>query len=260
MDNSTALVTAASGLERYMMGDKNTVLKDSTVAQISAYVYYNAQVIAKLTQNKSFQSRFTKTIFDQIQKDFGAYVDSQARVKPKSLHHVYEWKRIGQPNARLFKLNVISQDGMSFKIGYQFLDSKTLVPTDKGIHRHVFKDKAIIMEKGTPVTIRPRFSERLVFEVSGETVFLAKGRAVTVNRPGGKAATNQFSLAYARFFSGNLVNNSIKSSGFQKLFGGAMGKALRVPAGIKKVQYKFVPNTIRLQADAALHQAFGGVL
>ena len=78
MDNSTALVTAASGLERYMMGDKNTVLKDSTVAQISAYVYYNAQVIAKLTQNKSFQSRFTKTIFDQIQKDFGAYVDSQA--------------------------------------------------------------------------------------------------------------------------------------------------------------------------------------
>jgi len=260
LDNSTALVTAASGLEKYMAGDKNTVLKDSTVAQISAYVYYSAHVIAKLTQNKSFQSRFTKTIFDQIQKDFGLYIDSQARVKPKSLHHVYEWKRIGQPNARLFKLRVLSQDGISFKLGYEFLDSKTLVPTEKGIHRHVFKNKAFVMEKGIAVVVRPRFAERLVFDVPGGTIHMPKGRPVTVNRPGGKAATNQFSLAYARFFSGSLVNNSIKNSGFQKLFGGAMGKALKVPAGIKRVQYKFVPNTIRLEADAALHQAFGGVL
>lgn len=260
MDNSTALVTAASGLEKYMLGSKNAVLTDSTVAQISAYVYYSAHVVAKLTQNKSFQSRFTKTIFEQIQKDFGNYIDSQARVKPKSLHHVYEWKRIGQQNARLFKLKVLSEEGISFRLGYEFLDSKTLVPTDKGVHRHVFKDKASIMEKGIPVTIRPRFSERLVFDVSGGTVYMPKGRSVTVNRPGGKAATNQFSLAYGRFFSGNMVSNSIKNSGFQRLFGGSMGKALRVPAGIKKVQYKFVPNTIRLQADAALHQAFGGVL
>lgn len=260
MDNSTALVTAASGLERLMAGDKNTVLRDSTVAQISAYVYYNAQVVAKLTQNRAFQSKFTKTLFDQIQKDFGAYIDSQARVRPKALHHVYEWKRAGQPNARLFKLKVVSQEGITFKLGYELLDSKTLVPTDKGVHRHVFKNKAMIMEEGMPVIIRPRFSERLVFEVPGGTVFLPKGRTVTVSRPGGKAATNQFKLAYGKFFSGNLVNNSIKNSGFQKLFGGAMGKALKVPAGIKRVQYKFTPNTLKLQADFALHQAFGGVL
>ena len=260
MDNSTALVTAASGLERLMIGDKNTVLRDSTVAQVSAYVYYSANVIAKLTQNKAFQSKFTQTLFDQIQKDFGAYVDSQARVRPKALHHVYEWKRAGHPNARLFKLKVVSQEGITFKVGYEFLDSKTLVPTTKGVHRHVFKDKAMIMEQGIPVIIRPRFSERLVFEVPGGTVFMPKGKPVTVQRPGGRAATNQFKLSYAKFFSGNLVNNSIKNSGFQKLFGGAMGKALKVPAGIKRVQYKFVPNTLRLQADFALHQAFGGVL
>lgn len=260
MDNSTALVTAASGLEKYMLGNKNTVLKDSTVAQISAYVYYSAHVIAKLTQNRAFQSKFTKTIFDQIQKDFGAYLDAQARVRPKALHHVYEWKRAGHPNARLFRLRVVSQEGITFKIGYELLDSKTLVPTTKGVHRHVFKNKAMVMEQGLPVIIRPRFSERLVFETNTGTVFMPKGRPVTVQRPGGKAATNQFKMSYVKFFSGNLVNNSIKNSGFQKLFGGSMGKALKVPAGIKRVQYKFVPNTLRLQADFALHQAFGGVL
>jgi hypothetical protein len=260
LDNSTALVQAAVGLEKLMAGSKNATLTDSTVAQVSAYVYYNAQVLAKLSKNKAFQSKFTKTIFDQIQKDFGLYVDAQARVKPKSLHHVYEWKRVGQPNARLFKLKVISEQGMSFRMSYEFLDSKTLVPTNKGVHRHVFKDKAMIMEAGIPVVIRPRFSERLVFEVPGGTVFMPKQKSVTVNRPGGKAATNQFRLAYARFFTGNLVNNSIKSSGFQKLFGASMAKALSVPANIKRVQYKFTPNTISLQADSALHSAFGGVL
>lgn len=260
MDNSTALVQAAVGLERLMGGTKNATLTDSTVAQVSAYVYYNAQVLAKLTKNKAFQSKFTKTIFDQIQKDFGLYIDAQARVKPKSLHHVYEWKRVGQPNARLFKLKVISEQGISFRMSYEFLDSKTLVPTSKGVHRHVFKNKAMIMENGIPVVIRPRFSERLVFEVPGGTIFMPKQKSVTVNRPGGKAATNQFRLAYARFFTGNLVNNSIKNSGFQKLFGASMAKALSIPSNIKRVQYKFTPNTISLQADSALHNAFGGVL
>ena len=251
---------AASGLERYMMGDKNTVLKDSTVAQISAYLYYNAHVIAKLTQNKSFQSRFSKTMFDQIEKDFGAYADSQARVRPKNLHHVYEWKQAGTPNARLFKLKILSQDGLSFKIGYEFTQSKTLVPTTKGVHRHVFKNKAMIMEQGLPVVIRPRFSERLVFETVTGTVFMPKGKSVTVKSPGGKGTTSQFKLTYNKFFSGNLVNNSIKNSGFQRLFGTSISKALKAPSGIKRVQYKFIPNTIRLQADAALHQSFGGVL
>ena len=85
------LVQAASRLERLMSGGgKNTNLKDSTVAQVSAFMYYNAHVISKLTVNKNFQSKFSSVIFDQINKDFGEYIDALARSKPKSLHHVYE--------------------------------------------------------------------------------------------------------------------------------------------------------------------------
>ena len=102
------LVQAASGLERLMVGNRNNaLLKDSTVAQISAYMYYNAQVISKLTTNKAFQSKFSSVIFAQIDKDFGEYIDALARTRPKSLHHVYEWKRVGNKTARLFKLNLI---------------------------------------------------------------------------------------------------------------------------------------------------------
>ena len=255
------LIQAASGLERLMGGTKGDALKDSTVAQISAYVYYNAHVISKLTNNKNFQSKFSKTIFTQIDKDFGEYIDALARSKPKSLHHVYEWGRSGDKSARLFDLKLGSQDGLSFKISYSFKPSVSFVPaSSKFRRRHVFANKARIMEDGNPLVISPKYSERLVFEADGQTIFMPIGKSVTVKRPGGTASRNQFSLAHGRFFSGQLVNSSIKKSGFQQLFNVSMAKALKLPSNIKRVQYSFSPNTIRGQADASLAAAFGGVL
>jgi hypothetical protein len=254
------LVQAASGLERMMYANQNGPLKDSTVAQISAFVYYEAAVISKLTTNKQFQNAFTKIMFDQINLDFGNYIDALARSRPKSLHHVYEWKKTGNKTARLFKLNRLSTEGLSFRIDYDLLPSTSMVPSANGRRRHVFTNKASIMEAGKPLVIRPKNSERLVFESDGETVFMPKGMPVTVKRPGGSAATNQFNLAHSRFFSGRLVNESIKRSGFQKIFNSSMTKALRVPSNIKKVQYSFSANAIRSQADAALTASFGGVM
>ncbi len=260
MDNSSLLVQASSGLERMMYANQNGPLKDSTVAQISAFVYYEAAVISKLTTNKQFQNAFTKIMFDQINLDFGNYIDALARSRPKSLHHVYEWKKTGNKTARLFKLNRLSAEGLSFRIDYDLLPSTSMVPSANGRRRHVFANKASIMEAGKPLVIRPKNSERLVFESDGETVFMPKGMPVTVKRPGGSAATNQFNLAHSRFFSGRLVNESIKRSGFQKIFNSSMTKALRVPSNIKKVQYSFSANAIRSQADAALTASFGGVM
>ena len=260
MDNSGLLVQASSGLERMMYSNQSGPLKDSTVAQISAYVYYEAAVISKLTTNNQFKALFTKTMFDQINIDFGNYIDALARSKTKSLHHVYEWKKTGNKTARLFRLNKISEEGLSFRVNYEFIPSRSMVPAATGRRRHMFANKASIMEEGKPLVIRPKNSERLVFEIDGETVFMPKGKSVTVRRPGGSAATNQFTLAHSRFFSGRLVNESIKRSGFQKIFNSSVTKALSVPSNIKKVQYSFSPNLIRSQADAALAASFGGAM
>jgi hypothetical protein len=260
LDNSGLLVQASSGLERMMYANQNGPLKDSTVAQISAFVYYEAAVISKLTTNAQFKAAFTKIMFDQIESDFGNYIDALARSKPKSLHHVYEWKKAGNKSARLFKLNKVSEDGLSFKINYTLLPSKSLVPSNNSKRRHVFANKAAVMEEGRPLVIRPKNAERLVFEYEGEIVFMPKGKSVTVKRPGGSSSTNQFNLAHSRFFSGRLVNESIKRSGFQRIFNSSMTKALRVPSDIKTVKYSFSANTIRSQADAALAASFGGVM
>ena len=259
MASSVMLLQAASGLER-MMYSKNPdpTLQDSNVAQISAILYYQANVLAKLENSKKFKNTFKKIIFTQIEKDFGLYIDAQARSKPKSLHHVYEWKKVGNKNGRLFKLTSMPGDGISFKINYEFKPSKSFVPTEKGRRKHVFISKASIMEAGMPLKIAPRHSKRLVFESNGNTVFMPIGASVTVQRPGGPSVKNQFKSQYSRWFSSDLVNQSIKKSGFANIFNSEITKALRVPAPIKKVQYSFSPNMIRNMADSALASAFGG--
>ena len=229
------------------------------MAQISATIYYQAQVMSKLTTNKNFQNKFSSVIFKQIQDDFGAYIDAKARTEPKSLHHVYEWKKTGSKNGRLFELKKLSQDGLSFRVGYEFKLSKSLVPTGKGKHRHVFANKASVMESGMPVIIRPRSAERLVFEVNGSTIFMPKGASVSVKRPGGTKVKNAFYVAYNRFFTGDLVNQSIKKSGFQRLLNSSITKAMQLPMDIRTVKYSFSPNAIRTQADFAVNSAFGGL-
>ena len=73
------------------------------------------------------------------------------------------------------------------------------------------------MERGEAIQIAPRSAERLVFEIDGMTVFMPKGASVTVKRPGGVSVKNSFDLLYSRYFSGQLINETIKKSGFDLL-------------------------------------------
>ena len=261
MASEVMALQAASGLVKLMAGQPvSGVIKDSTVAQISAAIFYKTNVMAKLTSNPAFQRSFNNIIFNQIDRDFGNYIDAKATVSPKSFHHVYEWGRAGVQEARLFKLNRIADMGLGFTLNYELIDSKSFVPAKGSRNRHVFVKKAEVMEQGKTVVITPRSSERLVFELDGETVFMPKGQSVTVTKPGGVATKNSFLFAYKHFFTGNLVNMSIKKSGFQRLFNSAMTRALDTPTNIKRVQYKFSPNSVASQADAALLAAFSGVV
>lgn len=261
MASSELLVATASTLET--VGSKPSLkypIQESLVAQVSAIIYYKAMVMAELETSKSFKARFNKIVFDQVEKDFGEYVDAQARIKPKSLHHVYEWQKTGNKESRLFRLNKIESGELGFGVSYKFNQSKTAVTNKYSKRKHVFKNKAEIMEKGIPVVVSPRFAERLVFDSGlGYTVYMPKGASVTITRPGGVAAKQSFDTAYRTFFSSNLVNISIKKSGFQKIFTYKMKDVLRVPRDVKRVKYVFAGRALRAEAKQAVEAAFGGV-
>lgn len=134
------------------------------------------------------------------------YIDANARVNPKALHHIYEWYKVGSPDARLYDINyTISNLGLSF---VSTMKQSTSIKDGSSVP---FYNKAKIMEQGTPVTIRPTRSSVLVFEDGGET-FFTKGEVV-VDSPGGVETTGSFEKVLNTFFSRYFTQAFLKTSG-----------------------------------------------
>lgn len=133
------------------------------------------------------------------------YIDSNARVDPSSLHHVYEWYQTGSPSARLFDIDYIVDNG-SLSLSATLTQSQSFANGSKT----PFYNKARIMESGVPVTIRPKQAQVLAFQVDGNDVF-TRG-PVVVNNPGGDVAGN-FENVFRQFFSSYLSQSFIQSTG-----------------------------------------------
>ena len=135
------------------------------------------------------------------------YMDSTARVNPAELQHVYEWYRVGSPDARLFDISY-RPTPKGLVIMSQFSQSSSL---QKGA-KTPFSNKAAVMESGGTVIIRPRASKVLVFEQNGEDVF-TKG-PVIVKDPGGGRAAGGFEKNFNEFFNNYFSQSFLQISGF----------------------------------------------
>ena len=61
-------------------------------------------------------------ISEMLQK----YIDSNARVNPQALNHIYEWYQVGSPNARLYDIKyTVSNIGLSFITNFKQSSSLT---------------------------------------------------------------------------------------------------------------------------------------
>lgn len=139
------------------------------------------------------------------------FVDSNARVNPDALHHMYEWGQTGSPSARLFDISYsVTKAGLS--IGSTFRQSTSVKPGSYS----AFYDKARIMEYGVPVTISPSRSKVLVFEDQGETVFTQKD--VTISEPGGRQVSGSFERTLDSFMDLYFTQAFLNASGILKYF------------------------------------------
>lgn len=133
------------------------------------------------------------------------YVDSNARLNPQTLHHVYEWYRTGSPAARLFDFDyTVSNVGLSIKSTFS---QSTSIQNGS---RVPFYNKARIMEDGIPVTIRPKKAEALRFEIDGEEIFTKS--PIIVRNPGGQTR-NGFEHVFDTFMSKYFKQSFLKNSG-----------------------------------------------
>lgn len=133
------------------------------------------------------------------------YIDTNARVNPRALHHIYEWHQTGSPSARLFDIDYkVVGGGISFNS--TFKQSVTV----KNGSSVPFYDKARIMEEGIPVTIKPKRSEVLAFDDNGEMVFTKS--PVRVLNPGGDVE-GEYQATLDSFFGTYFSQSFLRSSG-----------------------------------------------
>jgi hypothetical protein len=134
-----------------------------------------------------------------------SYIDSNAKINPSILHHVYEWNQTGNPDNRLYDIDyTISGMGLSFKSSFRQSDSI------RDGSRVPFYDKAKIMENGISVTIAPRQAQALRFEVDGEEVFIKS--PVRVDNPGGNTQ-GKYEQTFDSFFNKYFTQAFLRTSG-----------------------------------------------
>lgn len=147
---------------------------------------------------------FYKNFGLQVLEGLKTFIDSNARVNPELLHHMYEWNEAGSPDSRLFDIDFyVVGNGLSFNSTFR---QSTSVKNGSNVP---FFDKARIMEEGIPVTIVPK-SRVLAFEDNGETVFTSK--PVTVDNPGGMVA-GEYERVFRSFFTNYFTQAFLQSSG-----------------------------------------------
>lgn len=142
---------------------------------------------------------FNQMLAEHTKESLESYIDAQAKMNPESLHHVYEWNRIGDESGRLFKLT--SSVTPSFiKISGMFLPSTSVSDTSN----EPFTNKANVMENAIGILVEPKNSNVLVFEDEGETIFTTK--SIYIESPGGDAVAGSFGRVVEDFFDSYYTN------------------------------------------------------
>ena len=157
-------------------------------------------------------AKFMDNLGETVLESLKNFIDSNARVSPETLHHVYEWYETGSPQARLFDLEYKVNQNSVISFSYTFSQSSSY---SNGSTKP-FYDKATIMENGSPVTIRPKAKGVLSFNDNGEQVFTKK--PIVVENPGGTEVENGFENTLRDFFDNYFSQAFLISSGITEHF------------------------------------------
>lgn len=191
------------------------------------------------------KTAFLKTIGTDTVELMKEFIDSNARVNPNMLHHIYEWNQTGSPSARLYDISYTTSNlGLSFRSSFR---QSTSI---KDGSRTPFYDKARIMEDGIPVTIRPKVAQVLVFDDNGETIFTRN--EIKVNNPGGTEVQGGFEKVFDMFFNRYFSQAFLRVSGIATYLENPILYKKDMQAGKKMGKSKGISTGYRWIANAGV--------
>jgi hypothetical protein len=176
---------------------------DQFLKEMQGIVEYSEGFLEGAKQGKT---ELLNSVGKAVVEGLKQFIDTNARINPQALHHVYEWYQTGSPASRLFEIEYISNN-----MGLSFNSTFTQSTSVRRGSKIPFYNKAAIMENGIPVVIVPRSRKPLVFESNGETVFTKA--PVIVNSPGGDSVAGSYQKIFDLFFDKYFSQSFLQSSG-----------------------------------------------
>jgi hypothetical protein len=206
------------------------------------------------------QANIQRSIENSVKRKFIPYMNAMARANKSSLHHAYEWGKVGQTSARLFDLTIpsASRGKANFSMKLGFRPSMSLVPLTEAQRtpneftgavveqRHVFWNKAMVMEYGQSVTVRPVKARYMAFDTPPGAPYRSKSGLTFTSKPvniryADRPTYHGIQNAMSAFFKGvggRDAANSVQSYGRQ------------VKRGAEKAAHML---TINVPSDAYAH-------
>jgi hypothetical protein len=185
-------------------------------------VQYSTGYLEGIQVGKTFLKRMGQGTKVTLEK----YIDANARLNPQALHHVYEWSKVGSPKARLYDLTyTISNLGLSIKS--KFSQSKSI----KAGSMEPFYNKAKIMEEGKSITITPKKSPVLAFDIDGQEIFTRN--PVDIEYPGGREVQGAYEKIFDEFFQFYFKQSFLRASGMMQYLNNPVMYKKDFPLGVK---------------------------
>lgn len=205
---------------------------------------------------------------------FVVHMSQVAFNSPEDFKHMYEWGRVGDPNAKLWR-HLLRGTGAARVATFDFKASKKAVPVTPekaavGVQKnHVFVWKAPVLELGLPVRISPKIATTLVMDYpkrTGQLVYTK--RSIYIPRQGAQQVWGSFTNEFMRWFTSGTPTALIKTElepkvhagikqamniGITQLKGKTRNKTLKIrPVGIDKNFVNTLNNSLRVNyIDAA---------
>lgn len=110
-----------------------------------------------------------KSAHQLLTAEFTLHMSRASVADPSKFSHVYEWGKVGDANARLWRYNLVGF-GANRVSNFEFKASQTAVPVAPALaaigvqKNHIFYWKAPVFEYGLPVRISPKLAKVLVFQ------------------------------------------------------------------------------------------------
>lgn len=200
-----------------------------------------AEIRNKVDGIKELKSARTKTklldvAFSKSALKFVRKTNMMARSNKSMLHHVYEWEGSGQESSRLFR--IIKKGGVagSASIYYKFNNSRKRSPIDPSLKvpgatgkvvskSGIFKNKARVMEDGTPVSFVT--SRTIAIPSENGISFIPPGKTINIRNPGGSSTTGSFSKHFRLWWT-TYFPTALDKEGIPQKLERSVASALRV--------------------------------